>query len=345
MKRNIRVILCGLGSYGQDMARIIISKKTTELVGVVTRSSHVGEDVGDVTGIDRKLGVIVSNDLDAVLSETKPDVMLDATASHTREVYPHIMKALEANVHVISMCEELANPWVHEPELAKKLDGTARKNKVSVVGTGMNPGFYLDVLPLTFAGACAEVRKIVVRRITDITHSVSTSPTIARNFGIGLSIEEAKQRLAEGKITLHVGLPETIHQLANAMGWRLTEIKEEREPVESSITLDYSPIVKVEPGTSCGCRYDGWGMVNGEVVIALEGKLVCEPNDTLEVEPFYTLWLEGKPNIRVDAPAMVGPEHSIIVGARCCNWIPYIIKAKPGLLTNMNDFPLVTCLR
>jgi 4-hydroxy-tetrahydrodipicolinate reductase len=345
MVKKIKVIQCGLGSYGQDMVRIIAGKKSVELVGAVTRRSHVGEDVGDVVGLNGKLGITVSNDLDAVLSQTKPDVMLDATASHTREVYPQVIKALQAGVNVISICEELANPWVHEPELAKKLDKTAKKRGVSVVGTGLNPGFYLDVLPLTFVGVCAEVRKITVRRVTDLTHSVSTSPTIARNFGIGLSIEEAKKRLAEGKITLHVGLPETIHQLADAMGWTLTEVREEREPLPSKTPLDYSPIVKIEAGTTCGCSYDGWGLTDGEVMIALEGILICEPIRQLGVEPYYTCWIEGKPNLKIDCPALTRPEHSIITAARCCNWIPYIIKAKPGLLTDMSDFPLVTCLR
>jgi len=335
-----RVVLCGMGVGGKDMAEIMLKKRGVKLVGAVALDSSVGKDVGEVIGIDEKLGVTVSNDLDTVLSQTKPNVMLQATKSYTREVYPDIMKALEAGVNVITISEQVTNPWIHDPDLARNMDDAAKKHNVSVHATGLNPGFYLDALPLLFSGICTDIERIRVSRIADMTEWVRKSPTVAKNFGIGCSPEETQRKLDDGSITLHVGLPETIHQIADALGWTITDIQEEREALPSKIVRDVSPAPEIQIGQTYGCRYDGWGIVNGEKAILLEGTLAINPTQEVDgIEPGYTLWIEGIPDIKVsiegitEAAKKAKPGRGTTIAARAVNWIPYILAAKPGLLT------------
>ena len=343
--KNIKVVICGTGAVAREAAEILIGKKGIEIVGVAGRKSYIGEDFGDVIGLNRKMGIAVSNDLDAILDQTKPDVLLDATSSLTRQVFPTLIKALDAGVNVVTACEELTNPWIAEPELARELDDAAKKNGASLVTSGLNPGWYLDQIPYAFTGACATVKKIRGFRVVDGANPADTSMTVSRNFGIGLEIEEAKKQIAEGKITGHVGLKETIHLLADAIGWKLTKVDEKREPLPCPIDRNYK-IVKIKKGQSYGIRYNGYGMVDDEEVIRFDGIWACSP--TMEIdgfEPGYTLWIEGKPNLKVTIDGATGVGHNTITPARLCNWVPHIVKAKPGVLTDMTEFPLIGVLQ
>jgi 4-hydroxy-tetrahydrodipicolinate reductase len=324
------------------MVRIMSTKKSLQVVGAITKRRNVGKDLGEVAGIGKKLGITVSNDIDAVLSQTKADVMVDATGAHTRAVFSHLLKAVEAGLNVVTICEEMTNPWLKEPELARRLDKAAKSHGVTVVATGTNPGFYLDVLPLMIASACAEVKKLRVQRVVDMSGIVD-SLTVLSAFGIGLAPEEVERKLAAGEITLHVGLPETMHLLADALGWKLTEVREERKPVVSRIARDFPPFVKIEPGQSYGCKYNGYGFIDGEMVMSFEGTLCLSPTlKTDGMEPCFTLWVEGDPEIKVSLEGVtIGHNIMVVTAARAVNWIPSVVKAKPGLLTSLEDFPLV----
>ncbi len=61
---------------------------------------------------------------------------------------------------VAGFAEELAHPWYGQPELASRLYDVACRNGVSLLGTGINPGFVLDTLIICLTGACERVDKI-----------------------------------------------------------------------------------------------------------------------------------------------------------------------------------------
>jgi 4-hydroxy-tetrahydrodipicolinate reductase len=341
MERKTRVIQYGCGVMGQEIVRQLLTKEGMMVVGAIDKIG-AGNDLGQVIGVG-KLGVTISDDIDSVLSHIKADVMVDATASHTRLVFPHLIKALEAGLNVVTICEEMTNPWLKEPELARRLDEAARRKGVTIVQTGLNPGFYADVLPLMITSACAEVRKIRIERLS-VNIDMLKSPTTTQAYGIGLTEKEWKEKLAKGSIRGHVGFPETMHLIADALGWKLTEVREEREPLISEIVRDFSPLPRIEPGQCHGVRHIAYGMQNGETVMKLESTLYLKaPTGEETIEPGFNLWVEGNPNFELRMKG-VTTGHDIIVGtsARAVSWIPYAVKAKPGLLTSLREFPLVS---
>ena len=58
---------------------------------------------------------------------------------------------------IVSTTEELAYPQYTQKRLAARIDAAARKAKVAVLGTGVNPGFTMDALPITLTGVCESV--------------------------------------------------------------------------------------------------------------------------------------------------------------------------------------------
>ncbi|MEM0041690.1 MAG: Gfo/Idh/MocA family oxidoreductase, partial [Candidatus Korarchaeum sp.] len=115
---EVRVVMVGLGPIGQAIAKGIVKKRGFSIVGAVDVAPElVGKDLGEVLGLDRKLGVTVVPDLDKLLDEVRADVAVIATKSYLPDVYPQIEACVKHCVNVVSTCEELSYPYYRYPEL------------------------------------------------------------------------------------------------------------------------------------------------------------------------------------------------------------------------------------
>jgi hypothetical protein len=338
MEREIKVVQHGVGRQGRLMVEFMLRKAGIRIVGAVD-IVNVGKDLGEVIGLDTKLGVSVSDNLDTVLAETKPDVMLDATFPYIEQLYPVFMRAIKAKVNIISIGAGAFNSWASAPELAKNLDEAARTNGVSVLGTGMGPGFEQDTLPLFLTGVCSTVKKITFNAVNDASQA---GPAFRKRWGCGLTKEEAERKLASGDVKFLFGYAGQVRFVADCLGWKIAGLREEKEFIISKTARDFANF-RIEPGQVCGFRHNCYAMEDGEIVI--EMKSTVDAGASFDgLEPGYILAIEGEPSFTVNIPGIV-PEFGFKgTAARAVNWIPYIIKARPGLLTNGRDYPMVTCL-
>ena len=164
----IRVLQWGLGAMGGGMARLMLEKSGLKLVAAVDgRPDYVGKDLGDVLGIGKTLGVTVTNKPETVLNKENVDIVVIATTSWTKDQMPDLRKIISAGINCISIAEEMSDPDAQCPELAKEIDELAKKHGVSVLGTGVNPGFVLDLLVVTLSGVCHSVERIEASRVND----------------------------------------------------------------------------------------------------------------------------------------------------------------------------------
>lgn len=328
---KVKVILWGLGAMGSGMGRYLVEKEGIELVGAIARTkTKVGKDLGEVLQT-RELGVKVSDNVEEVLSQDA-DVVLHATFSFVKEAYPQVEQALKKGKNVISIAEEMAYPQVAEPELSKKLDQLAKENNVTLLGTGINPGFMLDLLIIALTGACGRVDKIKAARVNDLS---PFGPTVMATQGVGTTKEEFAAGLENGSIVGHVGFPESIQMIADAIGWDLDEIVENREPIISNVDRE-TPHIKVKAGMVAGCKHTAIGKKDGKVLIELEHPQQIHPHLEGQDTGDY-IWIEGEPNINVaNKPEVPGGIGTMAVAI---NMIPRVIAAKSGLVT-MKDLPV-----
>jgi hypothetical protein len=341
MAKKIKVVQHGVGAKGKIMAAMMLKKKEIELVGAVDLA-NVGKDLGEVIGLSKKTAITISDNLEAVLAKTKPDVVLDATLTHTRSLYPMLMKMVDAGAHVISIGAQMFNPWVNEPELAKQLHEAAIKKGVAIVGTGTATGFRFDVLPLFFTGVCARVDRIICARVSD---AAATGDTFRKRCGFGFSKEEAEKKLANGEIELNLAHPDQAKFIADAMGWGELKLKEEMEFFVSTTVRDHSPSYKIEPGQVSGYRHDCFGTTaDGKQVLELKTLNLIDPSvDGLE--PSFKITIEGDPTTTMSIPSLaVGDNVPRYAAAHAVNWIPHMMKSRPGLLTDLRDYAMVSCL-
>lgn len=335
--KDIKVIMWGLGAMGGGMAKMLADKKGIKIVGAIAnRNDKNGRDLGDVLGIGRKLDVIVSNDYEKVIKNTEADIVLLATDSFVKNVFPQIKLIVENGKNCITIAEEMAYPYVIDKELSEEINRLALKNNVTVLGTGVNPGFVLDTLIITLTGACRSVSKIKAARINDLS---PFGTTVMKTQGVGTTPEEFKKGIENGSIVGHIGFQQSINLISSALGIEIDEIVETREPIISN-TYRETPYVKVEPGMVAGCKHIGYGMRNGEAVITLEHPQQIHPS-TENVETGDYIWVEGDPNLNLS----IKPETPGGIGtmAIAVNMIPHVINSKSGLVT-MNDLPLPRAL-
>ena len=323
-----RVVCYGLGPIGLGIARLALARPGIAIAGAIdVDPQKVGRDLGELLGA-APVGVVVAQDAAAVLRDVRPDVVLHATGSSLARVAPQLLAIAEAGANAVSTCEELAFPWTAQPQLAAELDAAARRAGVTLLGTGVNPGYAMDALPLMLTAPCAEVRTVRVLRVVD---AAQRRGPLQRKVGAGLTPEQFEAYVREGTVR-HVGLPESLHMLATALGWHLDHSEQTIAAVlaEQLITTDY---VRVEPGQVAGVRQIARGFMGGREVLTLELRMYVgapDPQDTVEID--------GDPpvHMRIDG----GLHGDIATAAIVVNAIPSVIRAAPGL-ASMGEVPMV----
>ena len=154
MTGKYRAVQYGCGPIGCSVARLAAQRADIELVGAIDIDpDKVGRDLGEVIGLDRRLGVTVSDDAAAVLAQARPDVVFLTTGSSLKKIFGQLTEIVKAGANVVSTAEELAFPWRKEPELSAEIDRLAREHGVTVLATGVNPGFLMDTWPLAMTAA------------------------------------------------------------------------------------------------------------------------------------------------------------------------------------------------
>src|SRR5205823_5239581 len=163
---NIKVLHFGLGPIGAAIVKQVATRPGFKIVGAVdVDPAKVGRDLGDVAGLPRRIGVKVSGDAVKALKAAKPDVVVLCTSSSLKTVMPQIETILNAKAAIVTTTEELSYPGYTQIRLARRIHALAKKAKVGVLGTGVNPGFAMDALPIALTAVCERVDRIVVNRV------------------------------------------------------------------------------------------------------------------------------------------------------------------------------------
>ena len=325
---RIKVVHIGLGPIGAGVVRQVAGRKGMVIVGAVDIDpAKTGKDVGEVCGIGRKLGVKVTDDITRTIKAVKPDVAVLCTSSSLKKVVPEFEAVLKLKVPIVSTTEELAYPVKSHARAAKKIDALARRARVAVLGTGVNPGFTMDALPIALTAVCERVDAIAVDRVQDAR--IRRLP-FQQKIGAGLTREAFMDRVKAGTVR-HVGLAESITMIADAMGWKLDRVTDEIEP-KMTETGTSSQFLTVEPGRVCGLIQNGVGYVKGQPRITLHMEAYLGAP-----ESYDAVRITGTPPL---AMKIAGGVHGDIATASITvNSIPKVLHAQPGLRT-MRDMVL-----
>lgn len=332
MQSKVKLIQYGVGPIGASIVKLALQKEGFEYVGAIDIDpKKTGKDLGEVAGAGRKLGVPVSPDGKTVLQTSGADLVIHTTASFLKDIRQQLIDAVDAELDVVSTSEELTYPFLKGPEMAKEIDEIAKRKGVTVLATGVNPGFLMDTLPLTVTGACQDVKGLKITRVMDA--SIRRLP-FQKKIGAGMTAQEFKSAVAGGRMG-HIGLPESIAMVAAGLGWALDDIQQTIEPVIAKKTLKTKYLV-VKKGQVSGLHQVGKGIVKGKLAITLDfWAYIGAPN------PRDAILVEGTP--KIDLTIKGGVHGDLATAAMVVNCVPKVIKAPPGLMT-MKDLPVPCAL-
>lgn len=314
---------------GQGVARALLEKKSIKIVGAVDINPElVGKDLADILETPQKTGITIKKGADALFSSVNARAVVLTTTSHLKSVFPQIAQCVKAGLNVISTCEELSFPWKRSPELAKKIDALAKEKGVTVVGTGINPGYLMDTLPLVLTAPCLSVDSI---KVTRVINSTKRRLPFQKKIGTGMTKAEFAEKIKNKIITGHVGLLESINMIAAGLGWELDETRElPPEPVTAEKEIK-TGLGTVKPGDVIGLTSTAFARKAGKKVITLE----FNANANVD-EEYDEIIIEGVPAIR---EKIIGGVHGDIgTVAVTINTIPRAVKAPAGIKV-MKDLP------
>jgi 4-hydroxy-tetrahydrodipicolinate reductase len=332
MPRTLKVAIAGLGPAGQAVARAVLQTPALKLVAAADPAAlHAGKDVGTILGLPRKIRVKVEGNPDRFFKKVRADVAFVCTSSLLKEVKPQIVALLSRRVNVLTTCEELAWPVPSRAAAFKDLDRLAKRKKVSVLATGVNPGFAMDTLALALTAPCSRVRRVSVTRVVD---AAARKLPLQRRVGAGLNLGQFRRAVTEGTVR-HVGLVESAHMIAGALGWKLERVDETLEPAIAPRDLD-TEYLRIPAGAAAGIRQAVRAYRGGELAISLDLQVYVGAES-----PRDHVLVDGDPP--VDATIAGGINGELATAGVLLNSLPGLLAAPAGVLT-AKDLPLVHSL-
>jgi 4-hydroxy-tetrahydrodipicolinate reductase len=324
-----RVVFYGLGEIGIRALRLAIGCEGISVVGAVdTDEEKIGQDLGTLAGLEQRTGIAVSANAEGVLSASGPDVVIHTTNSLIEEITPQIQGIVSAGVNCVSSAEELFHPRPDTHQQFEAIHEKAVRHGVSVLGTGVNPGYVMDGLPLFLTKTCEAVRSVKVERVVD---AATRRMPLQRKVGMGLDPDEFIKLVKEHKMG-HRGLLESMYSLAAGLGWDLEKVEEKVEPVVAKKRVR-TEFFTVEAGQTMGMKHRGYGYRGGERVIILDLRMFVGPR-----QPLDRITIDGVPPIVVTVKGGIPGDDataSILIHS-----VPSVVDGKPGLM-NLQRMPFI----
>jgi len=326
----LRVIVIGMGPIGVNCAKQILADTDLQLVGLVDLDpAKVGKTADELDGLGHGAGPKVT----ANIPDAPADVAIVATTSKFDRVVPTLRELMSRKIHVVSSCEEMAWPRYLHPELAAEIDAEAKRAGVALLGTGVNPGFVMDFLPIVLSSMVTKVSNVKVIRRVDA--SKRRLPLQAK-VGATMSVQQFNHLKSHGKIG-HMGIAESVAMLAAGLG-REVKRGEVRVMLEALVADGEIPSLlgTIHRGQVRGMRNTAHWTGDG-LTIDLDLIMALGENDAQD-----SVELTGPTPLKLLIPG--GTPGDTATVASLVNFVRVLPNCSPGLKT-MLDVPVAGARR
>ena len=257
--------------------------------------------------------------------------MLHCTSSFMPVVKDQLLLAAKCGVDVVSSTEELLVPEMQHKDIAKEIDAAAVKGGISVLGTGVNPGYAMDFVAIVASAVTFDVTGVQCTRVVD---AGTRRLPLQKKVGAGLSVAEFEAQMATGRFG-HIGMRESVALVSKALGFQVDAIEQTVEPVlatEKRVTK----FLTVEKGQVAGIRNHGYGKKGGTTIVHLDLSMYVGAPD-----PRDEVVLQSTPPVHLKFHGGIAGDQA--TAAILVNNLHGVAAASPGLKTVLDVAPPRLC--
>ena len=317
-----RIVIVGTGQYGLTVARIAL-KKGWPIAGAVNRAgAKVGQDLGQMLGLSNDLGIVIQDCETADYAEMRADIAVVVATDFLETNIANYRRIMNAGMNIVCHGTESYYPYGVNPRLANEIDTLAKAKNVTFTGTGIwdMSRIWSGIL---VAAPCTELNSLFHRSVTDADR---LGEALSRMLGVGLTVEEFEQQMANifgDREGLYLTVP---HQVLVALGYTVVKTTERREPVCFDEPIySRSQQRTIEPGLCVGFRM----AVEAATEEGVTSRADIEIRVLREGEVEHMQWtVDGMPSSKVT----VERDDSVHASASSLfNRILDVIAAPPGV--------------
>jgi hypothetical protein len=318
---EIRAIIYGTGKVNLLAARLM-TEKGVRIVGAINRAGpKIGQDIGELAGLDAPLGVLVSSHPEEVLA-TPADIVLVGIYDDMERMFTMFQRCLEHGHNVLSVGAHHSYPWRMAPQLTQQLDTLAKARGVTISASG-NQDFFIVNLGSMMTGVCQRVETLTFRSLTDIN---SFGPEVADIAAVGQSLADFEANADNQSPSIYTTL---IENVAADLELDVIDVTQTVEAVTWHQPLACQSLkCTIEPGHLIGILQRLKLTTAQAITLHAEAALRIRVND--EEEEFKEWVVKGEPSYKIRATEL---DSGFTTASQCVNRLAHVIQARPGYVT------------
>ncbi len=341
----LRVIQWATGNVGRAAVAAVHRHPDLTLVGAfVYDQAKAGRDLGDICGLKpidvtatTDIGTILALDADCVLymaqGEMNPTGALDDICALLASGKNVVSTALTALIYPKSAGDDVVN----------RLEAACDIGRSSFHGTGIEPGWASEVLPLTISGIVSRIDSIVVQELMDYsTYAVPEVMYDIMGFGqppdapVPLAVPELAASAFRAPLQL----------VADGLDADIDRFDYHREVAVAAapITAKFGTI---ETGTVSAQRFSCTAVIGGRPALTIEHITRIGPDQAPDwpTGRGWRVTVEGEPSMILDATIAIHGEDDTQQGClgtamHAVHAIGPVCAAPPGIQTFL-DLPII----
>jgi hypothetical protein len=341
----LRIVQWATGTVGCHAVAAVHAHPDLELVGVLVYSdAKAGRDVGEICGIG-EIGVTATKDRDEIIGLDADCVLyMPQGEMDPMGALDDICRLLAAGKNVVSTAVTgLIYPASMGQRVVQKLEAACAAGQSSFHGTGIEPGWAAEVLPLTMSGLFGRIDSLLVQELLDYT-TYDSADMLFDIMGFGKRPDEPVP-MADANLA-GVTFRAPLMLLADGLGATVDDFVYDREVAVAARAFDVKA-GRIEAGTVSAQRFGYSAIIGGRRALTVE-HITRLGDDQAPDWPTGRGWkvtVEGRPSMVLESRIATHGEDETEQGClgtamHAVHAIAPVCAATPGIRTFL-DLPTI----
>ena len=264
----LRVVQWATGNVGRHAVAAVHEHPDLDLVGALVYSdAKAGRDVGEICAIGA-IGVTATNDPEQILALEADCVLYMAQGEmNPMGALDDICRLLASGKNVISTA---VTPFIYPPsagpQVVERLERACAEGGTSFHGTGIEPGWASEVLPLAMSSLFARIDSLVIQELLDYS-SYNSADMLFDIMGFGRP-PDAPVPMSDPAIAGSV-FRAPLMLVADGLGATIDDFVYDRQVAVAAEPFDVKA-GRIEAGTVAAMRFSATAIIGGRRALTVE---------------------------------------------------------------------------